>query len=154
MNFMEKKRILFVCHGNICRSPMAEFVLKDMAKKGGLRNLEIDSRATSSEELGNPPHSGTVRVLKKYGIPIGEHRATRLCQSDYDDWDFIIGMDSANIRNILRIFSLTTSPKVRRLLDFTDRPRDIADPWYTRMFDDCYQDILAGCQGLLDRLGY
>lgn len=144
------KKVLFVCLGNICRSPMAEFVFKDIVKKEGLEDeFFIDSAATSSEEVGNGIHYGTVQKLRSEGIPFTDHRARKLTPEDYEKFDYIIGMEEANIRNILRIIENDSEQKVYRLLDFTERPRDIADPWYTGNFDKTYNDVLEGCNALL-----
>ena len=146
-------RILFVCHGNICRSPMAEFVMKDLVRKHGLESrFLIASAATSTEEIGNPVHHGTRRKLKEAGIPCGDHRARQMRREEYDRFDYIIGMDSWNIRNISRIIGNNDPDhKVYKLLDFTDRKgQDIADPWYTGNFDDTYRDVKEGCEALLN----
>lgn len=141
-------KILFVCHGNICRSPMAEFVLKDMVNKCA-DEFFIASAATSTEEIGNPVHPGTREKLRSLGISTDGKYAVQLKKSDYDKYDYIIGMDSMNIRNIKRIVGEDRGNKVRRLLDFSENPRDIADPWYTGNFDVTYNDIDEGCGGLL-----
>ena len=146
-------RILFICHGNICRSTMAEFVLKDLVRKAGRENdFFIDSKATSTEEIGNPPHPGTVRKMHQVGIPMKPHRASQMKKSDYEDFDLILGMDSWNIRNILKITGGDSEGKVHMLLDYTNHPRDIADPWYTHNFDETYNDVLEGCEALLNAL--
>lgn len=146
-------RILFVCHGNICRSPMAECVLKEMVRRRGLKGqFVIDSAATSTEEIGNPVHDGTRRKLNEVGIPLCGHHSVQLCRADYDKYDYILGMDTPNIRNILRMVKGDPKEKVHRLLDFSDRPRDIADPWYTGNFDVTYDDIVEGCEALLKRM--
>ena len=130
---------------------MAEFVMKHLVKKAGRDgDFFIDSKATSTEEIGNPPHPGTLRKMQRVGIPVCSHRASQLKKSDYDDFDFILGMDSWNIRNILRITGGDPENKVHMLLDYTDHPRDIADPWYTHNFDETYNDVLEGCEALLD----
>lgn len=139
--------ILFVCHGNICRSPMAEFVLKYMARDRD--DLYIASAATSTEEIGNGVHRGTVRILKDKGIPNLGHRAVQMKRSDYAKYDYIIGMDDWNIRNILRITGGDPEGKVYKLLDFTERGGNIADPWYTHDFEATYNDIDEGCRALL-----
>lgn len=145
--------ILFVCHGNICRSPMAEFVLKDMVEKRGLGSqFTIASAATSTEELGNPVHPGTRKKLAALGISTAGKRAVQLQRGDYAVYDLLLGMDSANIRNMLRILGGDPEGKVRRLLDCSAAPRDIADPWYTGNFDVTYDDILDGCTALLETL--
>ncbi|WP_318692555.1 low molecular weight protein-tyrosine-phosphatase [Treponema sp.] len=146
-------RILFICHGNICRSTMAEFVMKDLVRKSGRENdFFIDSKATSTEEIGNPPHPGTVRKMQQVGIPMNPHRASQMKKSDYEDFDLILGMDSWNIRNILKITGGDSEGKVHMLLDYTNHPRDIADPWYTHNFDETYNDVLEGCEALLNAL--
>ncbi len=143
-------KILFICHGNICRSPMAQFVFTHLAKQQGvLDQFEIQSCATSSEETGNPVHPGTLRKMREEGIPVFAHFATKLTRQDYDRYDYLIGMEQHNIRNIMRIIGKDPQNKVHRLLDFTPNPRDIADPWYTGNFEDTYQDVLKGCQALL-----
>ena len=148
-------RVLFVCHGNICRSPMAEFVLKDMVKKRGIESdFEIRSRATSTEEIGNDIHPGTRRVLKKHGVPTFPRMATQLTARDYSQYDYLIAMDHYNLRNIRRIVGEDTQQKVHLLLSFAGRSGDIADPWYTGDFDETYRDVVDGCRGLLKYLGY
>ncbi len=146
-------RILFVCLGNICRSPMAEFVLKDIVKQQGLEDrFEIASAATSQEELGNPPHSGTRQKLREHGISCTGKTARLLEPQDYYHYDLIVGMDSSNVRNILRLMGGDPGRKVHRLLDFAGRDGDIADPWYTGNFEATWQDVQAGCMGLLRAL--
>jgi len=144
-------KILFVCHGNICRSTMAEYVMKHLVRQAG-REAEffIDSAATSTEEIGAPVHHGTRRKLAQAGIPCGNHRARQVTWADYRNFDLIIGMDSANIRNLNRILKGDPEGKVRKMLDYTDRPGDVADPWYTGNFDVTYDDILQGCTALLE----
>lgn len=148
-------KVMFVCLGNICRSPMAEFVLKDMVKK---RNLEsefyIKSSATSIEEIGNDVHYGTVNKLKSVGIPIEHRAATQLKKVDYNKYDYIIGMEERNIKNILRIVENDYENKIYKLLDFSKNPRDIADPWYTGDFDKTYEDIVEGCEAFLKSINY
>ena len=142
---------MFVCLGNICRSPMAEFVLKDLVRKRNLSNeFYIKSSATSSEELGNGVHYGTIKKLNDVGIPVETRKATKLDKSDYDKYDYILGMEKSNIKNILRIVGNDSQHKIYRLLDFSNNPRDIADPWYTGNFDITYNDILEGCIAFLD----
>lgn len=144
-------KILFVCHGNICRSPMAEFVMKDLVEKRGLSSeFEIASAATSCEEIGNPIHYGTKRKLDEVGITnYGKKRARRMTKEDYQKYDYLIGMDQWNIRNMNRMLGSDPDRKVYRLLDFSHNPRDIADPWYTGDFEITYTDILEGCEALL-----
>ena len=143
-------RVMFVCLGNICRSPMAECVLKDMVKKRGLaQRFIIDSSATSTEEIGNPIHYGTRTRLRQAGVLLVEHRATQLKASDYGKYDYFIGMDTSNRRNMLRMLGGDPEGKVHLLLDFTDHPRDVAEPWYTGNFDATYEDVVAGCEGFL-----
>ena len=150
-------KVLFICHGNICRSTMAEYVMKDLTAKAGLSDsFHIDSAATSREEIGNPVHHGTRRStrrkLKEAGIPCGDHRARQMHREEYDKFDYIIGMDSWNIRNINRIIGNDDPDhKIYKLLDFTNRKgQDIADPWYTGNFDDTYRDVKEGCEALLN----
>ena len=141
-------KILFICHGNICRSPMAEFVMQDMVKKAGLESrFQIDSAATSTEELGNPVHRGTQAKLRQVGIPCGVHYARQMTRKDYDAYDLLIGMDRYNMRNMQRIAGGDPDGKMRMLL-----PRDVADPWYTGNFDDTYRDVSEGCALLLREL--
>jgi len=143
-------KILFVCHGNICRSPMAEYVMKDIVTKRGIADqFDISSAATSTEELGNPVHPGTRTKLKQLGISTTGKYAVQMKRSDYEKYDYIIGMDNWNYRNMLRIVGKDPEKKISLLLDYTDHPRDVADPWYTGDFDKTYEDILAGCQGFL-----
>lgn len=147
-------RILFVCHGNICRSPMAEMVMKDLVYSRGLQDLfHIESAATSSEELGNPVHRGTQRVLKAHGIPCESRQARRLRSSDAMDWDLLIGMDARNMRNMERMLPQATG-KMHLLLEFAGSNRDVADPWYTGDFETTYEDVCDGCMGLLGYLGF
>lgn len=148
-------RILFVCHGNICRSPMAEFLLKSMVQEKGISDqFYIASAATSTEEIGNPVHYGTRKKLSEYGISCNGKYAVQMTRADYDRYDYLIGMDQWNIRNMQRIVGKDEKGKIRRLLDFTDHPRDIADPWYTGNFDITYEDIREGCEALLRYLGF
>ena len=145
-------KILFICHGNICRSPMCQSIFTHMVKEQNLTNhFKIDSAATSREEIGNPPHYGTAGKLRQVGIPLIPHRAEQMTKADYDAYDYLIGMDSWNIRNMLSIVgNKDPEGKVARLLDFTSRAgQDIADPWYTGNFDVTYRDVREGCEGLL-----
>lgn len=147
-------RVLFICHGNICRSTMAQYVLQDMVNKKGVANkFYIDSAATSYEEIGNGVHTGTKNKLRSVGIPCGNHKARRMTKQDYDEFDYIIGMDTANIRNINRIIGDDLEGKVYKLLSFAGQMGDIADPWYTGNFDATYDDVLKGCKGFLKEIG-
>lgn len=145
-------KILFVCHGNICRSTMAEFLMKDMVSKAGReKDFYIASAATSREEIGNDIHPGTKRKLREQGVPFSRHAARQMTKQDYHDYDYIIGMDNENLRNILRITGGDPENKVFKLLDFANEDRSIADPWYTDNFDQTYDDIVLGLQGLLKK---
>ena len=146
-------KILFVCHGNICRSTMAQFVFQDMVNKNGVSDkFYIDSAATSREEIGNTTHWGTVNMLKNVGVPVLPHKAKQITKKDYDEFDYIIAMDSNNIRNLNRLLNGDPEGKVYKLLAFAGSGRDIADPWYTGNFDVTYDDIVEGCTALLKRL--
>lgn len=146
-------KILFVCHGNICRSTMAESVMSYLAARRGLSDrFNIASAATSREEIGNPPHHGTVRKLREVGIPLIPHRAVQMTKKDYEIYDYLIGMDDWNIRNMQRITGGDPEHKIYKLLEFAGSTRDIADPWYTGNFDVTYEDIAEGCEALLDKL--
>ena len=146
-------KILFVCHGNICRSPMAEFVMKDMVRKAGLENqFHIASAATSGEELGNPVYLPARRKLAEHGIDCSGKTARRLRKSDYAQYDLLIGMDQANLRNMHRMCGGDPEGKLHLLLDFTNRPGNVADPWYTGDFEATWRDVTQGCQGLLQEL--
>ena len=144
-------KILFICHGNICRSPMAEFVMKDLVKKVGLeREFEIASAATSTEEIGNPVYPPARRKLAEHGISCAGKTARQLRKSDYDHYDYLVGMDSANLRNMHRICGGDPKGKLSLLLDRTSRPGSVADPWYTGDFEATWQDGSEGCRGLLE----
>ena len=148
---------MFVCHGNICRSPMAEFVFKFLVKERGLENeFVIRSSATSTEEIwngiGNPIYPPAAEELKRRGIPFEKRRAVQLKRDDLDDYDVFIGMDSANIRNMHRILGEGADGKIVKLMDLTTRGGDIADPWYSDRFDIAYRDIYEGCLALLDKV--
>ncbi len=146
-------KILFICHGNICRSPMAEFVFKDIAKKAGMSDeFSVASAATSYEEIGNPVHRGTAKILDRLGISYSGKRAVHLEKSDYAKYDYLVCMDSANVRNTLRIVGADPEGKVHKLLEFADSCEDVADPWYTGNFERTYEDVLAGCEGLLKHI--
>ncbi len=146
-------KILFICHGNICRSTMAEFVMSHLVKQENLSSeFIIHSKATSTEEIGNGPHYGTVRKLNEMGIPVLPHKAEQMKKNDYEKYDYIIGMDRWNYQNMMRILGSDPENKVSLLLDFSERPRDIADPWYTHNFDETFSDIMEGCTALLEKL--
>jgi len=144
-------KILFVCWGNICRSPMAEFIMKDMVEKRGLADqFLIESAAHTSEEIGNPVYPPARRELARHGISCEGKRARKMTAGDYEKYDWILGMEDLNLRYMLRILGGDPEQKVRRLLDFSDRPRNIADPWYTGEFGQTYRDIVEGCEALLE----
>lgn len=145
--------ILFICHGNICRSPLAEFVMKDLTERQGLAGkFQIASAATSREELGNDIHPGTRRVLEREGIPFSSRQARQITKSDYEAYDYIIAMDRANLRNLERLLGGDPEGKFFLFLEFVGEHRDIADPWYTGNFDETYRDIKQGCTALLEFL--
>ena len=147
------KRILFVCHGNICRSPMAEFIMRELLRQHGLEaSYDVASAATSTEEIGHPVYPLAQQELRKHGIDASGKRARQLIQSDYAAYDYLFGMDETNIRQMQRICGGDPEGKISRLLDDAPVPRDIADPWYTDDFSKAWQDILEGCQLLLARL--
>ena len=155
------KKILFVCHGNICRSPMAEFVLKDMAAKaGGGQQFQIASCATSREELGNPVYPPARRELAQHGIACDGHRAKQFSVAHYNDFDLVIVMEDYNRRNLMRLIACDCENKVWKLLDFAaPEPApgigaDISDPWYHGNFNKTYNEILTGCKALMKHLGY
>ncbi len=149
-------KILFICHGNICRSPMAEFIMKDMVQKAGVADdFLIASAATSAEEIGNPVHRGTRTRLAREGISTAGKYARQMTRRDYEEYDYLIGMDRWNLRSMERIVGSDREGKLSLLLDYTDRAGDeIADPWYTGNFDETYDDIVEGCSALLKKLGY
>ena len=146
-------KMLFVCHGNICRSPMAEFVMKDLVRKAGLADhFEIASAATSTEEIGNPVYPPARRKLQEHGIDCAGHAARQLRKKDYEYYDLLVGMDRANLRNMLRICGGDPEGKLSLLLDHTARSGEVADPWYTGDFEATWQDVREGCQALLTQL--
>lgn len=146
-------KILFVCLGNICRSPMAEFVMREKVRRDGLSGrIEVASAGTSDEELGNPVHPGTRSRLRQMGVPMTARTARPMDRSDYAEYDLLIGMEASNVRSMRRICGGDPEGKIHRLLDFSDRPRDIADPWYTGNFDLTYDDVDEGCDALLEHL--
>ena len=146
-------KIMFVCHGNICRSPMAEFVMKDLADKAGMAGeFEIASSAVSAEELGNHVYPPARDILAEHGISCKGKRAEVFCRRDYEKFDLIIVMDKSNLRNLMRIIGSDPEQKVHLLLEYAGRCDSVADPWYTGDFESAYRDILEGCEGLLDHL--
>lgn len=167
-------KVLFVCHGNICRSPMAQFYMKDLVKRHGLQDLfHIESAATSTEEIGNPVHPGTRKKLAEAGISCAGKTARQMTRADYEKFDYLVGMDSQNIRNMMRIAGGDPEGKIHKMMDFAeghdaesrchtesrgldkvraDWVRDVADPWYTGDFEATWQDITEGCDGLLTRI--
>ena len=150
-------KIMFVCHGNICRSPMAEFIFKKLVSERGLsQEFIIDSSATSTEEIwngiGNPVYPPARNELALHGISCDGKRAVLLTKNDYDKYDLFVGMDSANIRNMHRIFGGDSENKIRKLMDFTPRGGDVADPWYSHRFDITYRDVSDGCLGLMEQI--
>ena len=158
MGMGDQHRVLFICHGNICRSTMAEFVLREYAERAGCGDdYVIDSAATSLEEIGNPPHPGTVRKLRQEGIPVGRHHARRFRSDEYDDWDLIVYMDDENLWGLRRLHRDDPAGKYVKLLSFVegapgrDAP-DVADPWYSGDFDATFRDVSRGCAALLRRL--
>lgn len=147
------KKILFVCHGNICRSPMAEFVMKDIVRNAGLEHeFEIASAATSREEIGNPVYPPTKRVLKEHGISCDGKTSRQITINDYNYYDYIVAMDQNNLRNLKKIIGDDPQNKVSLLMDYTNRPADVADPWYTGDFNTTWNDVVEGCMGLLSSL--
>ena len=150
-------RILFVCHGNICRSPMAEFIMKDLVRQiGKERDFLIASSATSDEEIydgvGEPVYPPARDMLRRHGISCEGKRAVQLTKADYGKYDLLVGMDSANLYHMRRILGGDPEGKIRRLMDYTDTPADVADPWYSDRFDIAYRDIRKGCEALLDHI--
>ena len=147
------KNILMICHGNICRSPMAEYVMQHMVEERHIAHkYHIESAATSREEIGNDVHHGTKRKLREVGIACPRRAARQVTRQDYDDYDYLIVMDQMNIRNLHRIIGSDPDHKVYKLLEFAGSSRDIADPWYTGNFDETYRDVIAGCEGFLKYL--
>ena len=148
-----KKKILFVCHGNICRSPMAEFVMKWLVKEAGREGeFEIASAATSTEEIGNPVYPPARRKLAEHGISSAGKYARQITRRDYQYYDLIVGMDQWNLRNMCRMLGGDPDGKICLLMDYTDRPGDVADPWYTGDFEATWRDVLEGCEGMLEKI--
>ncbi len=142
-------KIMFVCHGNICRSPMAEFVFKQLAEDAGLSEaFVIRSAATSTEEIGNPIYPPAKAELRRRGVPFNERNAVQISRADYNMYDLLVAMDDRNIHNMHRMLGGDPDGKIRKLMDFTDRPGDVSDPWYTGRFDEAYNDIREGCERL------
>ena len=153
MRKIRMKKILFVCHGNICRSPMAEFIMKELVRKAGReREFSIASAATSTEEIGNSVYPPARRKLAEHGISCQGKYARQMTANDYNRFDLLIGMDEWNIRNMLRITGGDPMNKIRKLLDYTDRPGDVADPWYTGDFEATWRDCLEGCMAILNNI--
>ncbi len=147
------KKILFVCHGNICRSPMAEFVFRKLVNDAGLsKKYFCDSRACTDEEDGNGIYPAAARELFRRGVKMGEHRAEQMSLRDYQEFDLIVGMDHENMRDLMRMTKRDPDGKVRMLMDYTDRPGEVSDPWYTGKFEKAFDDILEGCTCLLNAL--
>lgn len=145
--------LLFVCHGNICRSPMAEFIMKDLVRKAGLESeFYIASGATSTEEIGNDIYPPAKEELRRRGVTFSSRQAVQVTKSDYDKYDLILIMDSYNKRNIMRIFGNDAENKVHKLLEYAGRADDVSDPWYSDRFDVAFEDIYSGCKGLLEKL--
>jgi protein-tyrosine phosphatase len=145
-------KILFVCHGNICRSPMAEFVMKDMLAKAGIEDVSVESAALHTDEIGSDTHRGTRRILESHGIPFSPRHAWLLTAEKASDYDLVVGMDEYNMADLRRLLRPADLPKARRLLDFAGVNRDVADPWYTHDFDATYADVMEGCAALLARI--
>ena len=146
-------KILFICHGNICRSPMAEFIMKATVREAGLTSaIQVDSAAVSREEIGNPIYPPAQRQLRAHGVAFDDHRARQMTRQDYADYDLLIGMDTQNLRNMQRICGGDPDGKLRLLLAYTGQTRNVADPWYTDDFDAAWQDITFGCRALLEAL--
>jgi len=145
---MKKHRILFICHGNICRSPMAEYILKDMVEKAGkAEEFEIASAATSTEEIGNDIYPPARRILFNKGIKYGYRKARQITKKDYEYYDFVIAMDENNLRNLKRLLGEDTEHKISLMMDHAGKHRDVADPWYTGDFETTFDDITEGCKG-------
>lgn len=146
-------KILFICHGNICRSPMAEYVMKDLVRKAGMeQQFVIDSAATSTEEIGNPVYPPARRKLEEHGITCNGHAARQMTRRDYEKYDLLVAMDRNNLRNMQRFVGEDPQHKVSLLMDHTNRPGDVADPWYTGDFETTWKDVLEGCTALLEEL--
>lgn len=153
MNNLKMHKILFICHGNICRSPMAEFVMKYLVEQAGLsKEFKIESAATSTEEIGNNIHPGAKAKLTEKKVPFTSRHARQIKIDDYEDYDLLIGMDSENIYYMKKILGEDTEHKMHKLLEYAGSSKDVADPWFTGDFDSTYNDVLLGCKGLLSTL--
>ena len=153
MNIPSKiKKILFVCHGNICRSPMAEFVMKDMLSKAGISDVAVESAAMRTDEIGNDIHYGTRGILEKYSIPFNPRAAWQLTAAKASEYDIIVGMDDYNMADLRRLVYPEDMPKVCKMLELTGSARDVADPWFTGNFETTYSDVQAGCKVILERI--
>jgi protein-tyrosine phosphatase len=151
--FMSVFRILFVCHGNICRSPMAEFVMKNMvAQKGASARIYVESAATTNDEIGHAVHPGTRKKLDEAGISCAGKTARRITQADYEAFDLILGMDDENMRDLMRFYAGDPQGKIKKFMEFAGSARSVADPWFTGNFDETYDDVVAGCAGLCEWL--
>ena len=152
LDWSKVNRLMFVCHGNICRSPMAEFITLYMLEQEGLKDIFVASCATSTEELGNPLYPPAREELLRHNIPLRPHRARQACLADLDKFDLFLCAESINVRNLARVVGPAVLDKTCRLLDLTDRPRDIADPWWTGDFTETWRDLQEGCHALLEKL--
>ena len=147
------KKILFVCHGNICRSTMAEFVMKELVRQAGReQEILVESKACRTDEIGSDTHPGTKAALREHGIPYSRHQARQIQRADYEAFDYIIAMDEENMRDLRRLTGGDTRHKCKLLLSFAGENREVADPWYTGNFEVTYQDVMKGCQALLASL--
>ena len=147
------KKILFVCHGNICRSPMAEFVMKSLVQEAGRADeIAVASKALHTDEIGRDTHHGTRAVLRAHGIPLTKRSAELMQRADYDAYDYIVGMDRENMRDLDRLTGGDPAGKVYKLLSFIGEALDVADPWYTGDFETTYRDVDAGCRALLAQI--
>ena len=146
-------RVLFICHGNICRSVSAQYIFEQLIREKGVEEeFFVDSAATSTEEIGNPIYPPMRSALESHGVPIGSHRARQVKRHEYEEYDYIIAMDEENVRDMLRLFGGDPDKKIHALLGFAGENREVADPWYTGNFDETYEDVLKGCKGLLQFL--
>ena len=143
-------KILFICHGNICRSPMAEYIMKDLVKNR--EDIYVESKAVSTEEIGNPIYPPAVKTLNKHNIPFGNHRARQVKREDYNEFDYLVVMEEYNLPRLFRILGDDPENKVYKLLDFTNTPGDIEDPWYTGNYEKVFEQITMGCKGILERI--